>query len=94
MDSTGHDGSMIISPVCPPSPPAKISDVVAVASSQSLAQTAEESMVIMVEQSVAGVGSTVWDAEVILAHYLHSLPPLQLGDFPAILTFLSVLSCW
>jgi hypothetical protein len=88
---------MIISPVFPPlpppSPPVKISDVVAAASSQSIAQTAEESMVIMVEQSVAGVGSTVWDAEVILAHYLHSLPPLQLGDFPAILTFLSVLRC-
>jgi predicted nicotinamide N-methyase len=83
MDSTG----MIISPVCPPlpppSPPVTVSDVVPLESCQSFVQTAEESIVIVVEQSVAGVGSTVWDAEVILAHYLHSLPPIQLGDYDA-----------
>lgn len=55
----------------------------------------DESIVIMVEQSMAGVGSTVWDAEVILAHYLHTLPALQLGEYAAIIdsaTFIALRS--
>ena len=39
---------------------------------------------ILVDQSIAGVGSTVWDAEVILAHYLHSLPSKIIGNPPSL----------
>lgn len=81
-------------PPPPSSPPVGVSDIaVTAASNLTLVQSVEEPIVIMVEQSVAGVGSTVWDAEVILAHYLHSLPPLQLGEDTAIIAFQSVLSC-
>ena len=40
---------------------------------------AERHLTILVAQSMAGVGSTVWDAEIILAHYLHSLPSKTIG---------------
>ena len=35
---------------------------------------------ILVNQSIESVGTTVWDAEVILAYYLHSLPSHLIGD--------------
>ena len=35
---------------------------------------------ILVNQSIANVGTTVWDAEVILAYYLHALPQHLIGD--------------
>ena len=41
-------------------------------------------LTILVDQSIAGVGSTVWDAEVILAHYLHSLPSKIIGNPPSL----------
>lgn len=34
---------------------------------------------VLVDQSLATVGSTVWDAEVILAYYLNALPSLLIG---------------
>lgn len=34
---------------------------------------------ILVNQSIASVGTTVWDAEVLLAHYLNALPPHLIG---------------
>jgi hypothetical protein len=47
-------------------------------------------LTILVAQSMAGVGSTVWDAEIILAHYLHSLPSNTLGN-PLFMSFSSPL---
>jgi hypothetical protein len=47
-------------------------------------------LTILVAQSIAGVGSTVWDAEIILAHYLHSLPSNILGN-PLFMSFSSPL---
>ena len=50
------------------------------ADSEGAPTDAAKHLTILVAQSMAGVGSTVWDAEIILAHYLHSLPSKTLGN--------------